>query len=88
MGTDTAAAETGGAQAPHQLASVDGDRSRCEGLLAQFLGHVIVIAVKRARGKAQAGREGMQLVVTQIADEMRPPSAAERPYGRIDEDRH
>lgn len=52
------------------------------------VGHVVVVAVEAATGKALGRGERVQLVEIAVADQMRPQAAVGRPARIVDENRH
>ncbi len=82
------AAQSGGRETGQQLAGWHGLRPQGEQLLPQPGRHVVVVALEGPRRDAELLREGVQLVVRHVADQVRPELAAPRPHRRVDQDGH
>ena len=81
-------AQSGLLKAAQEFASSHGHRALRHEVRDAVLGHVVVVVVEAAPRDPRRCREGVELFVGLVADQVRPDGAMGGPDGRIDEDGH
>lgn len=77
-----------GDQPPHERMAVDMLRAGGDEPLEGLFGDVVMVEVEAATRDAVGRGEGVELVETGVADQVRPQAAVRRPARVVDQDGH